>query len=187
MWLWLSHTMCPWSFQGSSGAEGGLSGVPWAVEMPMHNRAINPLMVALGSQMEDEQDQAGFRFQLNHRFLCWYGDITTYVTTLPTAPPSQGNRYPTKGQNGSRSSMKGLWDPKCSFLILMWASEWLWRWLCQGPPVMVLLWQLWAALGPTPETVQKWTVTCLCSPASAVVPGACLAAAKQRCYKLVYF
>lgn len=57
-------------------------------------------------------------------------------------PPSQGNRYPTKGQNGSRSIMKGFWDPKCSFLILMWASEWLWRWLCQGPPVMVLLWQL---------------------------------------------
>lgn len=50
-------------------SEGELAGVPWAVEMPVHNRAINPLIFTSGSQIEDEQDQAGLRFQLNHRIL----------------------------------------------------------------------------------------------------------------------
>lgn len=50
-------------------AEGELTGVLWPVEMPVHNRAINPLIFTLGSQMEDGQDQAGFIFQLNRRFL----------------------------------------------------------------------------------------------------------------------
>lgn len=89
----------------------------------------------------------------------FYIDTEMSPPLLPPSlqlPPSQGDSYPSKGQNGSRSSMKGLWDPKMYLVFWSWCGHQkvaLSRCCCDSSGQL---------LGQHLRQFKKWTVPCLC-------------------------